>query len=268
MPTTTVDGTEIAYGDHGSGPPLVLIHAFPLSRWMWSPQVEALSGSYRVITPDLRGFGSSPPFGDRQEARMDRLAADVLGVLDSLELETAVVGGLSMGGYVTMSLMAQAPQRLDAVILADTRAGVDTDEVRHRRSAQQVQVAEKGAGSIAGSMVSTLLSPATVQADPGLADRVVEAISSASAAGVIGALEAMKGRADSVDVLARSDVPALVVVGGEDALTPVSEAEAMVGALRQGQLVVIPGAGHLSNLENPEAFNSAVVSFLATLDRP
>lgn len=266
MPTTTVDGAKLSYGDEGKGPALVLLHAFPLSSRMWAPQVQALSDRYRVITPDTRGFGDSPPFGDRQEATMERLAADVVGLLDDLQLDQVVLGGLSMGGYIAMAVMALAPERVRALVLADTRCGPDGEEARHRRSAQQVQVAEEGAGSIAAGMVELLLGDTTRAHHADIVSSVTEEIASASAAGVIGALQAMKHRDDSTGLLGTLGQPTLVVVGEEDAISPLDEAETMVAILGEPTLATIPGAGHLSNLENPEAFNSALASFLSALE--
>jgi len=268
VPSATVDGATLHYEEAGAGAPVVLVHAFPLSSAMWAPQVEALADRYHLVTPDVRGFGASPPFGDRHEATMERLAADVVGLLDHLELDRVVLAGLSMGGYISLAVLRHHPDRVRAVVLADTRAAADTDEVRHRRSAQQVQVAEEGAGAIADAMVEGLLG-ATTRADGStLVAQVRDQVAAASSAGVIGALEAMKARPDATGELGAVGVPALVVVGEEDTLAPPEVAEALAAGLPRARLVRVAGAGHLANLEQPDAFNAALADFLTDLDRP
>ena len=266
MAVATISGTRLHYVDVGRGaPPLVLLHAFPLHLGMWDEQVVALSPARRIILPDLPGFGGTDPLPDPGATTIDGFADLVAGLMASLEVGPAVVGGLSMGGYVALSLLRRHPEKVAALVLADTRAGADTPEVVERRNAQQRQASEEGTDRLVESMLGTLLSDDTRAKRPDVVERVRALMHGCSAAGVIGALEAMKNRADSVPMLETIDVPVLVLVGEHDGPAPPDVAAAMADAIPNARLEVLAGAGHLSNLEAPEAFNQAVESFLARI---
>ena len=159
-----INHIELAWEEAGRGEPVVLLHAFPLNRKMWAPQVEALAVGYRVITPDFRGHGESS--GVEEDSTMERLAGDVRGLLDHLKLERVVLGGLSMGGYVAFAFLRRWPQRVAALILADTRASADTEEGRKARY-EMAEVAEReGSTAIAERMLPKLLAPATHEHKP------------------------------------------------------------------------------------------------------
>jgi 3-oxoadipate enol-lactonase len=257
MPTANINGVQLAYRDEGRGRPLLLIHAFPLSGAMWERQIEALSGAYRLIIPDLRGFGASPSVPGT--ASLDQYADDLAGLLDQLGLEHISVAGLSMGGYIAFALLRRHRERVDALVLADTRPQPDTEEGRRARE-QNAQLAEQqGAGAIADQMLPKLLSSnATEQ----LRAEVRGIIKANDRAGIAAALRAMAARPDSTPLLATIGVPTLIVVGAEDGLTPPSDARAMHAAIAGSQLVELPGAGHLANMEASEAFNAAVDNLL------
>jgi 3-oxoadipate enol-lactonase len=257
MPTANINGVQLAYRDEGRGRPLLLIHAFPLSGAMWERQIEALSGAYRLIIPDLRGFGASPSVPGT--ASLDQYADDLAGLLDQLGLEHISVAGLSMGGYIAFALLRRHRERVDALVLADTRPQPDTEEGRRARE-QNAQLAEQqGAGAIADQMLPKLLSSnATEQ----LRAEVRSIIEANDRAGIAAALRAMAARPDSTPLLATIGVPTLIVVGAEDGLTPPSDARAMHAAIAGSQLVELPGAGHLANMEASEAFNAAVDNLL------
>ncbi len=266
MAVATISGTRLHYVDVGRGaPPLVLLHAFPLHLGMWDEQVVALSPGRRIILPDLPGFGGTDPRPDPGATTIDGFADLVAGLMASLEVGPAVVGGLSMGGYVALSLLRRHPEKVAALVLADTRAGADTPEVVERRNAQQRQAGEEGTDRLVESMLSSLLSDDTRANRPDVVERVRALMHGCSAAGVIGALEAMKNRADSVPMLETIDVPVLVLVGEHDGPAPPDVAAAMADAIPNARLEVLAGAGHLSNLEAPEAFNQALESFLARI---
>ncbi|HEY1014611.1 MAG TPA: alpha/beta fold hydrolase [Herpetosiphonaceae bacterium] len=260
-----IDGVTLAYDDSGSGPPVVLLHAFPLSKEMWRGQVEALRDAYRVIAPDLRGHGGSALRGD--SATMEQMADDVLALLDRLGLGRVALGGLSMGGYVALNLARRHPGRLAALVLADTRAGADSAEGREGRAATARKALEQGAPAIADQLLPKLLAPATQRDQPGLVSEVRALIEATSPAAIAAASHGMAARADSTAALPAFGAPTLVLVGAEDALTPPSESEAMRAAIPGAQLEIIPGAGHLSNLEQPAAFNQALRGFLDGLPR-
>lgn len=257
-----VGNAAIAVEDRGHGVPLVLLHAFPLDSRMWQPQCGVLVPQCRCIMPNMRGFGGSDPDGPHT---VDRYADDVVAVLDALRIERAVIGGLSLGGYVAFALWRRHRARVRALILADTRAEADTDEVRERRAELAMLAREKGADAVAARQLTGLVGRSTREHNPDLYDAVHGMMLGASVDGIVGALDAMAQRPDSTDLLAGIDVPALVVCGEEDAITPVKGMRAMAAAIRTARFEAISGAGHLSSIERPAAFNHVVSEFLATL---
>jgi pimeloyl-ACP methyl ester carboxylesterase len=271
---------------------LVLLHAFPLNARMWEPQLALADRGWRVITPQLAGFDETaelgsvggqvpvkhkdtcPPDsgtglhttrGDLSPVSIDDYAGDVIDLLDALHIHEAVIGGLSMGGYVAFSFLRRHRSLVAGVILADTRAAADSVEVAARRVAQQRQVAESGTADLIENSLENLLSDDTKQNRPDVVERARNLMAQNPPAGVIGALDAMRRRPDAVDELAGIDVPVLVVVGAADKTSPPEVAADMAARLPDARLEVIPGAGHLSNLEAPEAFNAALISFLDDL---
>jgi len=257
-----VDGVEIAYDDRGTGLPVVLLHAFPLDHSMWQPQCGAFIPQCRCILPDLRGFGASAAVGPYT---MDRYADDVVGVLDALRIDRAVIGGLSMGGYVAFALWRRHRDRVRALILADTRAEADTDEVRLRRAELATVAREKGLSAVAARQLPGLVGRTTRDKHPAVYDAVHAMMLHHPVDGVVGALDAMATRPDSSDLLGTIDVPTLVICGEHDALTPARGMRAMADRIRTARFESIAHAGHLSNVERPAAFNHVVSEFLASL---
>ncbi|GAA4218731.1 alpha/beta fold hydrolase [Streptosporangium album] len=247
----------------GEGLPVVLLHAFPLSSAMWLAQRESLGAVCKVITPDLRGFGGSVLAED--EPSLDVMADDVVRLLDHEGVDRAVVGGLSMGGYVTMALCRRHPDRVLGVILADTKASADPEAARASRERIAVAVLDGGTSILVEEVLPTLVGTTTVQRRAMVFGRVRGLVQSAPPKAVAWAQRAMAGRPDSFDTLRGLKVPALVIVGEEDGLTPLADAETMVEAVPDGRLTVIGKAGHLSAVEQPEAFNRAVAGFIAEL---
>jgi pimeloyl-ACP methyl ester carboxylesterase len=237
-----------------------LIHAFPLNSAMWQRQIAALAGACRVLAPDLRGFGASAH--GEGAASLDHYADDLAGLLEHLGLERAAVAGLSMGGYISFALLRRHRARVAALVLADTRAGPDSEEGKQGREKNAQLVEAQGPAAIADQMLPKLLSPG---ASAELRAEVRRIIESNDRRGIAAALRAMAARPDSTPLLPTIDVPTLVVVGADDTLTPPSEAQAMHTAIPGSRLVEIPGAAHLSNIEAPEAFNSAVVALLRSV---
>jgi 3-oxoadipate enol-lactonase len=265
MPSVGVRGIELSYTEAGSGDPVVLlIHAFPLTGAMWAPQVGALDSNARFVVPDLKGFGASEAPEDASVYTMDAYADELAALLDHLDLAGVVVAGLSMGGYVGFALWRRHRERVRALVLADTRAEADTPEVIERRTGQQQQVRDDGPSALTEGLLGALLAQSTRDKKPDVVERVTK-LMDGPAAGYIGALEAMKRRPDSTDDLAAIDVPTLVVVGEEDALTPPEAARKIHEHVGGSRLVVVPQAGHLSNLEAPDAFNGALAEFLSLM---
>ncbi|HUP47312.1 MAG TPA: alpha/beta hydrolase [Thermoanaerobaculia bacterium] len=240
-------------------PAIVWIHGFPLSSRVFSKQMSIAA---RHVTPDLAGFGAAPP--PRRDYSMDDYGRDVLAALDQLGIERAVFAGLSMGGYICFAIARLAPGRMEGLILIDTREMADTAEGKRGRYEAIEKVKEKGVSVVADSMLPKMLTPS---APPGLVEEARQIMMTSSAEGVAAALRAMAGRPDSSDTLRRVEVPALVVVGDSDTITTPEDAERMAKTLRRATVATIRGAAHLSNLEQPEQFNSAVASFLANDER-
>ena len=247
------------YLEAGSGWPLVLLHAFPLTADLWRPQLERAPRGWRLLAPDLRGFGHRVP---PMSASMDEMAADVEAFLDAMEIEKAVIGGLSMGGYVTMALYRRAPARFTGMLLANTRSGQDSEEGRAARDAMIALVHAEGPPAVADQMLPKLLGATSLRARPQLAMLVRRLIEGNSPDGIAAAIAGLRDRPDSTATLQQVSVPAIVITGEEDAIIPVSESEAMAAALTRSQLVILPAAGHLSNLEVPDDFSEALGTFL------
>lgn len=248
----------------GSGTPLVLLHAFPLSSAMWLDQRNDLADVARVVTPDLRGFGGSPLSDD--EPSLDAAADDVAALLDRLGLDRFLLGGLSMGGYLAMAFLRRHPGRVRALLLADTKAGADADAARANRHRIADELDATGSAQVLlDDVLPALTSDTTKSQRPLVQGRVRALVEAAPPAAAAWAQRAMAARPDSVETLRAVDVPALVVVGEHDALTPPAEAQAMVDALPDARLVVVPDAGHLSAVEAPDAFDAAVREWLGSL---
>lgn len=252
----------LAYDDVGPGPVVVLLHGFPLDRSFWSAQASEIGGVYRVIAPDLRGFGeSAAPDGVYP---IDAMADDVLELLDALQLrEPVVIGGLSMGGYVALSAVLRYPDRFRALMLFDTRAGADSPEAARNRevSAGQVETSGKIDKVVEGLLPKFFL-PLTRERRPHVIEALQKRMLRSVPRAVAGALRGMAERPDRTGDLGRISVPTLVVVGSDDVITPPEEARAMARAIPNARLEVIPEAGHLAPLENPAATNRAVLAFL------
>ncbi|QMU79136.1 alpha/beta fold hydrolase [Streptacidiphilus sp. PB12-B1b] len=258
--------SALAVRESGSGTPLVLLHAFPLSSRMWQAQLDDLPGrdgsGARVLAVDLRGFGGTDLGPDRPS--LDLLADDLALLLDRAGIDRAVVGGLSLGGYTAMALARRHPHRLAGLLLADTKAAADTEQQRANREriAAAVLARDSVRLLVDEQLPSPLLGAGAAERDPGLVERVRAMIEEAAPASVAWMQRAMAARPDSLAALARLEVPAAVVVGELDAITPPADAEAMAAALPDAVLTVIPQAGHLSALEAPDAFNAAVRALL------
>ncbi len=260
MPTFKTNDIRIHFTHEGQGEPVMLIHGFPLSAEMWRPQRAALSQRYNVCAIDLRGFGrSDPPTGTMS---IDTYADDIVALLDALGIGQTIVGGLSMGGYVVMALLRRHPERIKAVMLLDTKMTPDTAMGRQGRNAMIDQVREEGAEAIAATMLPKMLTPATVRDNSALSEHVRRLMASASVPGLIGALTALRDRPDSSMTLKNARIPGLIIVGDVDTLTPAGDAEAMRTAMYDACVVEIPGAAHLSTLEQPSAVDAALLAFL------
>jgi pimeloyl-ACP methyl ester carboxylesterase len=240
---------------------LVLIHGFPLSGHIWEPQFVLSENGWRVIVPHLRGFDEGA--AGRSATSMDDYAGDIIDLLDSLHIEQAVIGGLSMGGYVTFALLRNAPAYFQGLLLADTRPQADAPEGRQGRERMIATVRDKGPSAVADDMLPKLLGDSTRREHPGLVEEVRAIIMSNGAETIAGALTAMMNRPDSTPTLRTVKLPTLIIVGEEDTLTPPQLSVEMHNAIAGSELVRIAGAGHMSNMERPGQFNDAVARFLS-----
>ena len=261
MPVADLAG-KVHFQDTGNGKKevVLLLHAFPLHSGMWARQVAALAPRYRVIAPDYRGLGKSEP--GPPASTMELLADDVLAVLQNLGLDRAAVVGLSKGGYLAFEVYRRSPGLFRGLALCDTRPGADAPEGAANREKFAQTALEKGLAWVAEEMIPKLLKP---QPDAPAVKEVRSLIAAGTPAGVAAAQRGMAKRPDSTPTLAAITCPTLVVVGAEDTLTPPPESEKMAKAVKAATLVKVPGAGHLPNIENPEAFNKALLEFIGKL---
>src|SRR6266436_9366565 len=243
-----VNGIRIAYNDHGAGLPILFLHAFPLNRSMWDDQVRALlsENRFRLVAPDWRGFGESDITAE--VSTMEMFADDLAALMDALGIDAAILCGLSMGGYVSFAFLRKYPQRVSGLILADTRPGADTPEAQANRETVARLAESQGTTAIADLQVPRLISDYTRQHAPQVERRVRQMIDAATPQGIAAASRGMAQRADSTDLLSGISCPTLVLVGERDILTPPTVAQEYATKIPGAQYVVIPYAGHLSNL--------------------
>ncbi|MEO7358799.1 MAG: alpha/beta fold hydrolase [Gemmatimonadaceae bacterium] len=275
-----LNGVQIGFDDTGSGTPVLFIHGFPHDRSLWDDQCSALSTHVRCVAPDLRGFGEStaivaatgePPVASSvasDPVSIDQYADDLAQLLEHLDVRQAVVCGLSMGGYVAMALWRRHPSLVRALVLCDTKAGADTEEGRQKRD-QLIALAEReGSAAVAAAQIAGMLGKSTRDKRPDIVARTAAMMRRASVAGIVGALTAMRDRPDAKPTLSTVTVPTLVIVGDEDALTPVTEALGIMAALSPeagAKLEVVQGSGHASCMERPAAVTHVLADFLGAL---
>ena len=243
----------------------MLLHAFPLSADQWLPQLDRVPPGWRFVAPDLRGFrGAGVAFEDPGSATLsiDDHADDVIALMAHLEIDGAVIAGVSMGGYVAFGVLRRAPGRVKGLVLSNTRAAPDSDEARAGRERMIELANREGATGIAREMLPKLLGKTAQGEQPDLVDAVRRLILMNSTEGIVTALGALRDRPDSTPLLATIAVPALVIAGAEDTVTPVAEAEVMHRAITGSQLVTLPRVGHLSNLEDALGWRRALESWL------
>ncbi|MDQ3946957.1 MAG: alpha/beta hydrolase, partial [Actinomycetota bacterium] len=267
MPDLELEGRPMHYLDEGGGEPVIcFVHGFPFASEMWRPQIDHLvARGRRCIAPDLFGFGRSDVPAEKDEYSIPGYADQVAGLLESLDAGPVVLAGLSMGGYIALDLIHRRPELVRALVLADTRAEADTDEARQRRADQQVFLAGGGErSSLAEGLLDALIGKHGPERERAI--RLVRAFMLATPVeGWIGALEAMRIRADATPWLRDITVPTLVLVGADDNLTPVAAATDLAEGIPGAELVVLPDVGHVSNLEGPQEFTMALDRFLDRL---
>lgn len=259
-----IGDVRIAFDDAGLGLPVVFLHGFPHDRTLWTQQRIALSSRLRCIVPDLRGFGESTGVAHD----VDTYADDIASLLDHLELDDAVICGLSMGGYIAMAMWRRHPGRVRGLVLCDTKAGADTPETRAARNDLIAKAKSDGAAAVADAQIGKMLGADTHAGRPEIVERMHAMMARQGTAAITGALQALRDRPDSRETLGTITVPTLVLVGEDDVLTPPAEAQAMMALLppaAHARLESIAGAGHASCVERPAAVTHALADFLAAL---
>ena len=252
-----INGISLSDEGVAGGLPVVLIHGFPFNRGMWGPQTLVLSKTFRVISYDVRGHGASE-VGDGQYS-VEFFVDDLISVLDHLKLKQAVLSGLSMGGYIALRAAERNPERVKALVLCDTKSQADGNEAKIKRAASVLSVKKNGSTAFAQEFVKAVLTENNLKTKPELVRFVVGLISGNTSAGIAGTLLALAARTDTTAALSKMSFPALILVGDQDKLTPPSASEEMLKVLPKAEMGVIPQAAHLSNLENPEAFNEKLL---------
>ena len=228
---------------------------------MWERQLVLAEAGWHVLIPQLRGFDGGG--GERQASSVDDYAGDVIELLDSLHIDEAVIGGLSMGGYIAFAVVRHAARYVHALILADTKSQADSAEAVEGRKRLLQTLEAHGAAAVADEMIPKLLGETTRRERPDIVAHVRELVLANPPFAIAGAIRALMSRPDSTPLLPTIHVPTLILVGDEDTVTPVSNAVEMQRAIAGAELVQIPAAGHLSNLEQPEAFDAALARFLS-----
>lgn len=265
MKIQLANSITLNYVERGNpgGLPVVFIHGFPFSHKMWEPQMRALPNTYRAISYDIRGHGESQ-VADGQYT-IEYYVDDLIGLLDHLVVDKAVLVGLSMGGYIALRAIERYPDRVRALVLADTKSGADGNEAKVGRTAAMTAVKSEGVPAFAEAFAKKVFASETFTGNPHAVTLIKDIIRGNTILGICGSLLALAARTDTTAGLPSIHVPTLIMVGEEDALTPPSESEAMHSRISGSQLVRIPGAAHMSNLENEAAFNEALLAFLTKL---
>ena len=265
MSRALVNGATLHYDDIGpsTGLPVLLIHGHPFNRTLWTPQSKQLAAAgYRVITPDLRGYGDSEVTPG--QVFLSDFADDLVGLLDSLGIERAVVGGVSMGGQIAMEVHRRYAGRVRALVLSDTSAPAETADGKAFRNRVSDRLLAEGMAGYADEVIDKMLAAYNVTALPDVADHVLGMMRATDPRGAAAALRGRVERPDYAETLAGVRCPVLIVVGADDVYTPVSDAEAIARLVPHATLCVIEGAGHLPGAEQPERFNEALLDFLRT----
>ena len=255
-----INGVDLVFDDTRAGTPLLFIHGFPLNRKIWQPQAEALRNTCRVITPDVRGHGESAATPGIYE--MDLLAEDMAGLLRHLRCGPAIIAGHSMGGYILFALYRKYPELARGLILISTRAVADTAEGKMNRANLAQRVEREGQQPVVEKMLAPMMAAASVRATPSLQQEVENMMRSTSITGIVGASRGMALREDATALLARINVPTLIIAGTADALIPHTEAENMAAAIPNARLHLLEGVGHLPSLERTEEMNEVLLRWL------
>lgn len=259
------DNVKICYTDQGpdTAPVIIFIHGFPFNKTMWQAQTEALKQEYRIITFDIRGHGHSEP--GRKRVTIELLANDLIFIMDKLFIEKATLCGLSMGGYIALNTVTRYPERVAGLVLCDTNCIEDTEETREKRMKAIENIRKHGREKYAEESIKNLLSEKSFTTNHEAVARVDGMIKNTHINTLIHTLQALAQRTETCSKLAEVNVPALLLVGEDDKVTPPDAARAMKEKLKDSRLQIIKDAGHVSNLEQPDEFNKHLKDFLKSV---
>ena len=261
MNKVDIGETKLSVQDQGTGPVILLVHGFPLDHSMWNVQIEKLSGRFRVVAPDLRGFGGSDV--SEPKVTMEQFADDLARLLDALDIRTPVhFCGLSMGGYIAWQFFRKHATRLASLILCDTRAGGDTVTMARARHMMVGRVLRENMEFVAESMLPKLFAESTLRHQPEIVEAIRRTILKADRRGVAAAQLGMAERTDETGLLEHIDKPTLVICGTEDQISPPEEMRSMASAIPLARYIEIPLAGHMAPLENPDTVNEAILEYV------
>ena len=263
----TINNLSVSYNDHGpdDAPAIIFIHGFPLNKSMWDTQVEALKENYRVIAYDIRGHGNSDPGID--EFFIELFVLDLLRLMEKLRIEKSILCGLSLGGYIALNAVLKHPDRFDGLILNDTQCIADTPEIKENRCIAIINIKEKGVEQYADESVKKLFASESFTKKKNAITEVKDMITSTTKQSLCNTLHALAERKETCDKLSEINIPVLIMVGKEDKITPIAAAQQMHEKILNSKLEIIQQAGHLSNLENPTAFNAHLVKFLELVSK-
>ena len=262
----SVNGTTICYDDLGKGTiPIIFIHGFPFDKSSWKLQMDFFKSSHRVIAYDIRGYGKS--ILGNQELSMSLFADDLIKFMDALEIDKAVVCGLSMGGYILLNAINRYPQRFSAVVLSDTQCIADSPEAKEKRNKSIAKINAGGLKEFAETFVQNIFCKQTLDNGSEEVERIKKIILSTSTKTIVSTLNALAHRWEMCSSLNEITVPTLILCGKEDAITPTAQSEFMNSKIAKSKLNIISGAGHMSNLENSHEFNKYVNDFISGLEK-
>jgi len=257
----TVNGTKICYDDFGEGlEPIIFLHGFPFDKSAWKPQIDFLKNTYRVIAIDIRGFGKSSAGTDKMS--MNLFAEDLIKFMDALEIKTAVVCGLSMGGFILLNAANRFPERFSALILADTQCIADTQEVKESRAKTIAQIEKEGTEKFAEYFLQAIFHPHTINNERGIVENIRGIIKNNSPEIIIAGLHALASRDETCSSLNRISVPVLILCGKQDTVTPAAQSVYLNKNIKDSFIHLIDNAGHLSNLEKADEFNHYLSYFI------
>ena len=257
-----VDGLKVCYDDFGNGKvPVIFIHGFPFDKSSWKPQMDFLKNTNRVIAYDIRGFGKS--IADNETTSMSLFADDLIKFMDALQLDKAIVCGLSMGGYILMNAAIRYPNRFKAIILSDTQCIADSPKAKEKRYKIIDQIESNGINDFASDYIKNVFRKESIDNNQGLVEKMRNVILSTSQQTITGTLKALAKRHEMCPWLGKITVPSLILCGREDTLTPFIQSEFLFNKIPNSILLGIEKAGHLSNLEQPDEFNEHLKNFIS-----